>query len=435
MMNFSRNLELLFYVLVDYMAYIPLVFFPFRNRLKHSKSLSYGAMFAIAFGFIIMGFGLVSGFPAWQVPIVSVVVAICVMVWGLEVHPGKCAMVLLMEYCNASFIAVFAKNIELYLFPENIHTLYGWQHSIFILLGVVLLSLFDYFVTWKVVEPIITSTDESKAWNYLWITPLSFYLVWFIYTYSSQSYLYAIPEDSVILAMLLLFEIGSMVTYFILLQLVHYESEKTVLEYQELLNRSQYKNLETRIEDARKMRHDVRHHFLILEAFAKEGDTQGVLDYLNEVSEKSLGDGVLVYCKHFATNTLLSYYSQQAATNHIGFTVKCNIPSEIGISNKDLTVIFGNLLENAMNAVNKVETGDRSIDVKAKYQDAGLSIIIKNTSVAAPKMDKNGRYISTSHNGYGIGIDSVKTIVKKYNGFMDIKFEDGIVTISIMLMI
>ncbi len=427
--------ELVFYALVDYIAYIPLVFFPFRKRLKHSRILSYSAMILISVGFLVMGVGLANGFPAWLVPVVSTAAAVGVMNWGLDVHPGKCATVLLMEYCNASFIAVTAKNLEMFFFPDRIHTLYGWTHSILILIGVLILTVFDYFVTWKILSPIIEDPSESKVWNYIWVTPLSFFIVWFIYTYSSHSYLYAEPENPIILTMLVFLEIGSMITYFILLQLLYYESEKSRLEYQEVLNQSQYKNLSARIDEARKSRHDVRHHFLVLDTFAKEGYLQGIRDYMDQFSEKQASENVLVYCEHFATNTLLSYYSEQAKDEGVDFSVKCNLPSEIGISNKDLTIVFSNLLENAIQACRKIEAGNKTVRTVVRYEDAGLTLIVKNTSIAAPQVDKNGRYLSTSHSGYGVGIESVQTIVNKYNGVMKIDFDGEIVTVSIMLMI
>ncbi len=434
-MMINNGLEFMFYAFVDYIAYIPLVFFPFRKRLRHSAGVSYTAMILIAVGFMLMGYGLVRGMPTWLVPVVSVTVAIGVMFWGLDTHPGKYMTVLLMEYSNASFIAVTAKSLEMFFFPERIGTLYGWTHSVFILAGVVLLYLFDYFVAWKVLDPIVNDSTPSNAWNYIWITPLSYYLVWFIYTYSSESYLYGVPENPIILIMLMLFEAGSIATYFILLQLLHYESEKSRLEYQEVLNQSQYKNLSSRIDEARKIRHDMRHHFLMLETMAKKDDMQGILEYLSEFSEKHAGDDVLVYCDHFATNALLSYYSQQAADEEIEFSARCNIPSEIGISNKDLTIILSNLLENAMNACRKITDGKKSIQMVGRYQDAGLALIIKNTSLTGPTKDGTGRYVSTSHSGHGVGIESVQTIVEKYNGMMEMKFDGDVVSFSIMLMV
>ncbi len=427
--------ELVFYALVDYIAYIPLVFFPFRKKLRYSRILSYSALILISAGFLVLGIGLVNGFPAWLVPVVSVTAAVAVMYWGLDVQPAKWITVLLMEYCNASFIAVSAKSLEMFFFPERIHTLYGWTHSVFILIGVILLTLFDYFVTWKRLNPIIEDPTESKAWNYIWITPFSFFIVWFIYTYSSNSYIHAVPEEPIILLMLVFFEIGSMITYFILLQLLYYESEKSRLEYQEILNQSQYKNLSARIDEARKSRHDVRHHFLVLDTLAKEGDLQGIRDYMSQFSEKQASENVLVYCEHFATNALLSYYSEQAMGEGTEFSAKCNLPSEIGVSDKDLTIIFSNLLENAINACRKIEEGNKVIRVVVRYEDAGLTMIIKNSSIAAPQMDKNGKYLSTSHSGYGVGIESVQTIVNKYNGVMKIDFDGNVVSVSIMLMI
>ncbi len=435
MFDSYKVLELLFYGLVDYVAYIPLVFYPFRKRIRYSKLISYSSMVLMAIGFLVMVLFLKCGLPAWMMALVSVPIAIGAMTWGLDVQPGQCATVLLMEYSNASFIAVMAKSIEIFLFPSRVNTLYGWTHSIIILMGVVLLYLFDYFVTWKILDPIVNNPNPNNAWRYIWITPLSFFIVWFIYTYSSDSYINGIPENPVILIMLFFFEIGSMITYFILIQLLHFESEKSRLEYQEVLNQSQYKNMSARIDEARKSRHDVRHHFLVLDTLAKEENLKGIREYLSQFAEMQASDNVLVYCEHFATNALLSYYSENAKEEDIEFTAKCNLPSEIGISNKDLTIIFSNLLENAIHACVKIEEGKRSIDVLCRYEDAGLSLRVKNTSIAAPKRDKNGRYLSTSHSGYGIGIESVQTIVKKYNGVMKMDFDGEAVTISIMLMV
>lgn len=434
-MIMDNGIEFVFYAFANYIAYIPLVFYPFRRRIRYSPALSYSAMTLIAAVFMVMVYSLVNGMPAWLTPLISVVVAVGAMYWGLDAHPGKYLTVMLMEYSNASFIAVSAKSLEMFLFPDRIGTLYGWTHSALILAGVILLYLFDYFVVWKILDPIVCDLTSSNAWNYIWITPLSFYLVWFIYTYTSDSYLYGIPEHPVILIMLVFFEIGSVATYFILLQLLHYESEKSRLEYQEALSQSQYKSLSNRIDEARKSRHDIRHHFLMLETLAKDGNIQGIREYLSEFSEKQAADDVLVYCEHFATNALLSYYSQQAVEEGIKYSASCNIPSEIGISNKDLTIILGNLLENAMNACRKISEGEKTIQIIGRYQDAGLALMIKNTSSTEPKKDSTGRYLSTSHSGHGVGIESVQTIVKKYHGVMDMKFDGETVIVSIMLMI
>ncbi len=430
-----RILDWLLYALTDYILYIPLVFFPFRRRLRYSKPLSYGSLALISLGYVFLVWCLIKGVSPGWITILSVIVGCSTMFWGLKVHPGKCLTVLLMEYSNASFIAVTAKNLEMYFFPERIHTLYGWTHSAFIMIGVVLLYLFDYLVTWKMLEPVINDPKESRAWDYIWITPFSFYIVWFIYTYSSESYLLAIPENIIILSMLIVLEVGSMATYFIILQLLHYESEKARLEYQEELNQSQYKRLKERIDETRKSRHDLRHHFLVLETLAKEENLQGIREYLGQFSEKQAGDDVLIYCEHFAANALFSYYSRQAEEEGVQYAVRCNIASELGISDKDLTIILGNLLENAMNACRRVQDQEQLIRVLGRYEDAGLLLRIENTALSAPSADAAGRYRSTSHAGYGTGIESVETIVQKYNGTMRMDFNGGIVSITIMLMV
>ncbi len=432
-MTAQRIMNLLFYAIANYIAYIPLVYVPFRNRLRHSKKLTYTVITLIGIGFIALAIVSSCGMPGYFVPIVSVCGAFALMVWGLDAHPGKCATVLLMEFSNASFIQVMAKNAEMMLFPNRTFQLYGWTHSLLILMGVILLALFDYFVTWKVLDQVIHMTHDSRAWNYIWVTPLSFYLVWYIYIYVSYSYRNSVPEKPMILVMLLFLEMGSMATYFTLMRLLSYEGETARLEYQEKINQAQYRSLNHRIEEARKSRHDLRHHFLLLDTMAKEGNLEGVQDYLLQFSEKHARPDVLVYCDHYATNALLSYYAKEAENAEIEFFVKCQLPEETGIPNKDLTIILGNLIENAMNACKKIEDRTAGISINIRHDGTSILIMIKNTAEEAPKKDTNGRYLSSSHAGYGVGLESIKSITEDHHGVMNVEYLDHVFSVSIII--
>ena len=49
-------------------------------------------------------------------------------------------------------------------------------------------------------------------------------------------------------------------------------------------------------------------------------------------------------------------------------------------------------------------------------------------------MDSHGVLLSTKHEGTGIGVESVRSIVHKYNGQMDIKAENNIFNVKILLL-
>ena len=67
-----------------------------------------------------------------------------------------------------------------------------------------------------------------------------------------------------------------------------------------------------KITDARRAKHDVRHHIALIQEYLTEGKLDVLHDYLNEYS-KSLPDNSLVrFCENTAANAILLYFAQQA---------------------------------------------------------------------------------------------------------------------------
>ena len=88
-------------------------------------------------------------------------------------------------------------------------------------------------------------------------------------------------------------------------------------------------------------------------------------DYLNEYS-KSLPDNSLVrFCENTAANAVLLYFAQQAKDNCINYFVKVKIPNDIFVSDTDISVIFGNLIENALESCKNESGNDRKILIRA----------------------------------------------------------------------
>ena len=84
-------------------------------------------------------------------------------------------------------------------------------------------------------------------------------------------------------------------------------------------------------------------------------------DYLNEYS-KSLPDNSLVrFYENTAANAVLLYFAQQAKDNCINYFVKVKIPNDIFVSDTDISVIFGNLIENALESCKNESGNDRKI--------------------------------------------------------------------------
>ncbi len=206
-----------------------------------------------------------------------------------------------------------------------------------------------------------------------------------------------------------------------------------LVRIQQKVNRiyeKQYRELRERIQDARRARHDLRHHLVMIDKYLEDGKIDEVRDYISNYYQSLPFEESLTYCDHYGTNALLTYVWQRAHNEHVECDIKVNFPAELPIPDDALTIVFGNLLENALDA--SVEGLELDPDFRAKITVRGnlqgnmLLFSVQNYTKKAAKMDQEHHYISSKHEGLGIGIDSVRTVAKSYHGNLEITQENGL---------
>lgn len=136
---------------------------------------------------------------------------------------------------------------------------------------------------------------------------------------------------------------------------------------------------------------------------------------LEKMRAESLPDDSLIrFCENTAANAVLLYFAKQAKSNGIDYIVKADIPSDIFVTETDISVIFGNLLENALDACKKEKNDNKKIVVNASFENGMLCITVDNTYTGTLKYTSAGNIISTKHSGSGLGTQSVKNIADRY---------------------
>ena len=97
--------------------------------------------------------------------------------------------------------------------------------------------------------------------------------------------------------------------------------------------------------------------------------------------------------------------------------------------------ILGNLLDNAMEAAGKCRDNKSvALDIYTSNNNHFIVLNIQNTSETAP-LKKGTRFLSTKKNqeNHGIGLEYVKNVVAKYQGFLNIKYEDGVYYVRVII--
>ncbi len=431
----ARIIEIALYEILSLLPYLLLLLYMFREHLRLPTTLSFIAVGA--FVLLRCGWNVAAhaGLLDRTFPFPLITYSLLTILF-FKTHFGKSLFAAMMLLNAANFVTTAAKCLEGVLFPIEAAQMHRWTNllTLCVVEAVVLIPLFFYIR--RIFKPALTADISGVSWRLLWCIPLTFYVVWYRNYYFSA-------EGAEVLALrprhtlfCFLVNAGAMLIYTMVAMLINEYTKNAALREREhvlTMQHTQYANLQDRIEEARRAKHDLRQHLRVLSAYAKDGKYDELAVYLERYRATVPEDETFSFCDHLAVNALLQYFAGYAKAIGAGFAATVHIPSELGIPDEVLAVVLGNLLENAMDAA-VAEGSGAVISVRGKSDEGTVFFKIRNTCNRPPKTDRNGNYISTkAGTGHGIGISSVSEIVHRYNGLMEIRHEDGVFTVSVML--
>jgi len=183
--------------------------------------------------------------------------------------------------------------------------------------------------------------------------------------------------------------------------------------------------LRREMDETEKVRHDTRHHFTMIGGFVKNRQYEKLSEYLAEHGGAFRDGGEQKeYCPINVINILSGHYDAIAEQNRIHFDIRCNFSAggenqdgHTGMSDSDLCALYSNLLENAVEACLRVETGRRVIRVAVVRPDSGsLTICVWNSTDGNVRPEGVGFLSSKEEGRAGYGLRSIASIAEKYGG-------------------
>lgn len=226
--------------------------------------------------------------------------------------------------------------------------------------------------------------------------------------------------------------LGVLLLYFILKLADSYEKQKNI-ELVEMQNRMLSKSLEDteRAFDLwRESIHNYKNNIITLAQLTEQGKTAEVKEYLKDEIQQLGIKMNYAMTGNKVIDAVLATKKNSAEHKGINFYANGNIPDKCVIGDIDFTNIIGNLLDNAIEAAEKVEKGNVSIVIKP--QKKFIIIKVKNSYDG----NKNNKLKTTKKDKeyHGIGLKSIKRIVEKYQGEFELEFKEKEVEATVLLL-
>lgn len=195
------------------------------------------------------------------------------------------------------------------------------------------------------------------------------------------------------------------------------KTENKMLLELETLSENHMKDIEIMMEKNRIQTHDMKHHLLILREYGQEKQWDSLMSYLNELSDDILVSQKAMWTQVGILDTLLEQKKAKAESKGIEFRIRADRIGELPFSDMEICTLFSNLLDNAIEACEKIPDDRRWIEIHITRKSAMLYITISNSIKGRP-LEKEGKLITNkeNHQLHGYGIKSVQKIVRKYEG-------------------
>lgn len=279
--------------------------------------------------------------------------------------------------------------------------------------------------------------NDKKMWQHFWKIPLFPTMLGMLYCFTNDVYAYATWQFMVSRYLMLL---GTCYVSYVTLKVLEISRSRTQLEYalkyadQNLLaQKKQYNTLAAHMDETRKARHDLRQHLAVVQSYLDQDDKIGLTKYIKSYQNSLPFDIIEYFCANDVVNAIVNYYATQARNIGINFTANVMYPNNCLVSDIDITVLLGNLLENAVEACKRELSDQTFIKLRMKQRgQATLFILIDNTCRTPISFEK-GTPLSSKREGMGIGILSIRDIAARYNGTVQFEQQKDVFYASVRL--
>ena len=356
----------------------------------------------------------------------------------LDYNLGQCLFISGVVKCYADDIALLATSLYYLVSDDLPETYLGFPVWPVLLVTAVTFPLIMLFYR-KLVRPALDCSGFLKSWSYTWLIPFMVNTMYAFFMQPGFTVISDFPGEKFLFVpyMWVLLTFGAYVILTLALlgqsQNAQLQEGLHISETQINAQQKQLENLQAHISETSKLRHDMRHHLLAIKAYAQDGKCRDILSYLEKciafMDQRDPG----VWSGNPVVDALLGYYKGNAEDEGIRTELHVETDKHLPVSDTDICIILGNLLENAYEACMRQKRGERFIKIRL-HQTGDVLIVMVENSYEGTVRREDGRFLSSkAEMRKGIGITSVLDVCKKYNGIPKIEYTGSLFKVSILL--
>lgn len=199
-------------------------------------------------------------------------------------------------------------------------------------------------------------------------------------------------------------------------------SKNNMLELQLKEQLKHYDNIMMTQGQVKKVRHDLENHLYAIKAYIEKDESVNCLEYIEKLIGGISKSDSYIDTGNTVLDAILTLKKTVAEEKNIEFNTKICIPKDLPLSHEDECIIFGNALDNAIEACDKVKE-NRYINVYMQYDRDKL--ICKIINSCANKTAQSKVTTKKDEKNHGIGKDNIMKALEKYKSISKVTCSDN----------
>ena len=235
--------------------------------------------------------------------------------------------------------------------------------------------------------------------------------------------------------MLLLVALGAaLISVILTILILKNKYDKRLSDFQDSVLKKQRDEVQNINQTMRAWRHDYHNHMQSIKALLEMGKKKELSDYLDNLEKDLDSIDIAIRTGNVGLDAILSSKVSIARKNNIEVNCTAKVPVDLKITDVHLCAIVGNLMDNAIEACEKIPEGaaPRFIRIYIGLFKSQLYISVSNSTCEKHRRRLN-ELVTSKLGEHGFGLRRIDKLAEKYDGYVNRKNEPGIFATEVML--
>lgn len=203
------------------------------------------------------------------------------------------------------------------------------------------------------------------------------------------------------------------------------KEENQLIEVQKYYLESNMADMQELYDSSSRNYHDIKNHLNAIYQMVRAQKNDEAMEYIEQIGEPFRKLDRKVWTGNSMMDMIINCNVAECEKQKIRLEIDADTIPLLPMENQDICTILSNLFDNAVEACEKLGTGEKKILVKIQQKNSMMLLHMKNTMAVKPEVRKGRLKTHKSKRSFhGLGIENIRRAVEKYDGFYEFHYDD-----------